>query len=146
MTYIVWMADVRILIGRKYEVMQDERRQATNDFAAWLRSRGLSVDLEIIEYEPKRRGLTPIEWTEFFIGTSVASSLIGNITTDLYNGAKRLLRRRREAKRKETGSPGRHLGFRIRGPDDKLIAEWTTKEDEDAHDAAKKSQEKSAEE
>jgi hypothetical protein len=75
------MADVRILIGRKYEVMQDERREATANFARWLRSLGLSVDLEIIEYEPGRRGLGPIEWTEFFIGTSVAGSLIGKLQT-----------------------------------------------------------------
>jgi hypothetical protein len=53
------MADVRIVIGRKYEVMQDERREATADFARWLRSLGLSVDIEVIEYEPRRRGLTP---------------------------------------------------------------------------------------
>ncbi len=120
------MADVRIVIGRKYEVMRDERRHATAEFAEWLRNSGLSVDLEIIEYEQAQYGLTPIEWTAFFIGTSVASSLISNITTDLYNGRKKLLRDRREARKAESGNPGRHLGFTITGPDGQVITKWTT--------------------
>jgi hypothetical protein len=114
-----------------YEVMQDERREATAEFARWLRSIGMSVDLEVIEYVPGRRGLGPVEWTEIFVGTTVATSLIGNITTDLYNGAKKLLRQRREAKRKATGNPGVHLGFTIRGPDNEELARWTTREDEE---------------
>jgi hypothetical protein len=123
------MADIRIVIGRKYEVMHDERRQTTTEFADGLRSSGLSVELEVIEYEPGRYGLTPVEWTAFFIGTSVASSLLNDLTTDLYNGAKKLLRSRREGKKADSGSPGRHLGFIIYGPDGKVIEKWTTQED-----------------
>jgi len=54
------MADVRIVIGRKYEVTQVERRQATAELARCLRNSGVSVDLEVIEYEPDQYGLTPL--------------------------------------------------------------------------------------
>jgi hypothetical protein len=126
------MADVRIVIGRKYEVMYEERRHATRDFAEWLRHSGLSVDLEIIEYEPGRRGLGPIEWTFISIGTGIG---VSSLATDLIKGAKRLLRDRRSAKEAETGNSGHHLGFIIHGPDNKEIAKWTTKEEgEDSGD------------
>ncbi len=121
------MTDVRILIGRKYEVMYEERRLATREFAEWLRHYGISVDLEITEYEPGRRGLGPIEWTFIFIGTGVG---VGTLLQQLYEGAQKLLRNRRAAMVK-SGHPGRHLGFVITGPDNEEIAKWTTKEDEE---------------
>ena len=82
-------ADVRIAIGRPFEVIQDERRTATEAFAEDLRATaGVSVDLEVIERQPGRYGLGPIEWTSILIGTTVATSLITNLTNDLYAKAK----------------------------------------------------------
>jgi hypothetical protein len=137
------MADVRIVIGSKYEVMQDERRRATADFADWLRNSGISVDLEIIGYEPGRRGLTPIEWTEFFIGASVGGTQIARIVATLYESGKKLLRTRRQAKKAESGAPGLHLGFKIYGPDKQELAKWTTREDEAVNPAGKPRQKSS---
>jgi hypothetical protein len=91
------MAGVRIRAGRAYEVMQDERRWATEGFTKELQQLGLNVDLEIIDYVPGRRGLGPVEWTEIFIGTTVATSIITNLTNDLYQRTKDMLRSRRKA-------------------------------------------------
>jgi hypothetical protein len=121
------MTDVRIVIGAKYEVMHEERRQATRKFAEWLGNSGIDVQLEIIEYEPGRYGLGPIEWTFITIGTGVG---VGSIATTVREGAKKLLRDRRTAKKIESGNPGWHLGFIIYGPDGKEIENWTTEEDD----------------
>jgi hypothetical protein len=120
-------ADVRIAIGKAYEVMQDERRTATEAFAEDLRATaGVTVELEITEYQPGRYGLGPIEWTSIFIGTTVATSLITNLTNDLYAKAKKLLLDRK--------AKGRHrrrdMGFVIYGPDGKELCRWDTKQDD----------------
>ncbi len=115
--------DVHIHIGRAYEVMHEERRLATAQFAEELRASGLAAEVEVTEYVPGRRGLTPVEWTFIGIGTAKAVDLV-------VDGAKALLRRRREAKRATEGSPGRDLGFIIYGPDGEKLREWTTREEE----------------
>jgi hypothetical protein len=122
-------ADVRIAIGKAYEVMQDERRTATEAFAEDLRAAaGVSVDLEVTEYQPGRYGLGPIEWTAIFIGTTVATSLITNLTNDLYAKAKKLL-----LDRKAKGAR-REMGFIIYGPDGKELYRWDTKHDDQNSD------------
>jgi hypothetical protein len=117
--------DVRIAIGRAYEEMHDERRDATTAFADEIHeSLGVTVDLEVTERQPGRVGLGPIEWTAIFIGTTVATTLITNLTNDLYEQAKRLLRQRKANGRK------RSMGFVIYGPDGKELRRWSTNEDE----------------
>lgn len=124
------VANVRIRAGHAYEVMQEERRWATEGFAKELRQLGLDVDLEIIEYVPGRRGLGPIEWTEIFVGTAVATSIITNLTNDLYQRAKDMLRSRRKANK--AAGRGRHnLGFTIYGPEGEELRKWTTKDDDE---------------
>lgn len=114
-------ADLRIAIGRAYEAMQDERREATESFAEDLRATtGLSVDVEITERQPGRYGLGPIEWTSIFIGGTVAKSLITNLTNDLYAKAKQLLLDRKA----KGGRPNK--GFVIYGPDGKELRRWDT--------------------
>lgn len=116
-------ADVRIAIGKAYEVVQDERRTATEEFAEELRSTtGVSVDLEVTERQLGRYGLGPIEWTSIFIGTTVATSLITNLTNDLYAKAKQLLLGRK------TKGQQRVMGFVIYGPDGKELCRWDTKQ------------------
>lgn len=115
-------ADIRIAIGRAYEVMQDERRTAAEAFAEDLRATaGVSVDLEVTERQPGRHGLGPIEWTGIFIGTTVATSLITNLTNDLYAKAKQMLLDRKAKGR------SRDTGFVIYGPDGKVLCRWDTK-------------------
>lgn len=115
-------ADVRISIGKLYEVMQDERRVATEAFAEDIRAtEGVSVDLEIIEREEGRVGLGPIEWTAIFIGTTVATTVITNLTNDLYAKAKQLLLDRKA----KGGRPNK--GFVIYGPDGKVLRRWDTR-------------------
>jgi hypothetical protein len=111
-------ADVRISIGKPYEVMQDERRAATEAYAEALRATGITVDLEIIEREQGVYGLGPIEWTAIFIGTTVATSLITNLTNDIYEKAKQLLLDRKA----KGGRPNK--GFVIYGPDGKELRRW----------------------
>src|SRR5947208_1333211 len=53
---------VRISVGKAYEVMQPERRWAAEGFAKELEQLGLTIDLEVIEYAPGRRELGPVEW------------------------------------------------------------------------------------
>jgi hypothetical protein len=113
--------DVRIAIGKPYEVMRDERRTATEGFAEDLRSTArVSVDLEVTERQSGRYGLGPIEWTSIFIGTTVATSLITNLTNDLYTKAKQLLL--------DQKAKGRHrrMGFVIYGPDGQELCRWDT--------------------
>lgn len=112
--------DVWISIGKPYEVMQDERRVATEAFAEALRATGITVDLEIIEREPGVCGLGPIEWTAIFIGTTVATSLITSLTNDLYEKAKQMLLERKA----KSGRPNK--GFVIYGPDGKELRRWDT--------------------
>jgi hypothetical protein len=125
-------ADVRIAIGRAYEEMPDERRTAAEAFAEDLRATaGVSVDLEVTERQPGRYGLGPIEWTGIFIGTTVATTLIQNLTNDLYAKAKKmLLDRKAKGRRRDTG-------FIIYGPDGKALRRWDTKNGD--HDSGDKS-------
>ena len=120
-------ADVRIAIGRAYEVVQDERRIATEVFTEDLRATGLSVDLEITERQPGRVGLGPVEWTAIFIGTTVATSLVTNLTNDLYAKAKQMLLDRKA----KGGRPNK--GFVIFGPDGKPLRRWDS-QNGDHHD------------
>jgi len=126
-------AEVRIAIGRAYEVMQEERRTATLGFAEDLRaSTGLNVELEITEYQPGRKGLGPVEWTAIFIGSNVAASLISNLTRDLYEKAKKLLLDRKA----KGGRPNK--GFVIYGPDGKVLRRWDTKNGDGPSDEEEK--------
>ncbi len=107
--------------------MSEDRRIATEAFAAELRRKGLSVDVDVTEYVPGRRGLGPVEWTGIFIGTTVATSIISGITDDLYQKAKDFLRYRKKHK---IGRP--NTGFTIYGPNGEELRKWTTKEDDEA--------------
>jgi hypothetical protein len=117
-------ADLRISAGKAYENMHDERRWATEGLARELRQLGLDVDLEIIERVPRRSGLGPIEWTAIFLGDAIATGIIHSVVDDVYRRAKEMLRARRRA------GKVRKLGFRIYGPKNEVLKEWTTDEDE----------------
>jgi hypothetical protein len=115
-------ADVRISIGKPYENVSDERRQATEALAEDLvAATGLSVDLEVIERVPKRYGLGPGEWTAIFIGTTVATTLITKVTDDLYEKAKQWF-----SERMAKGEGRTKKGFVIYGPDGKSLRRWDT--------------------
>ena len=115
-------SDVRISIGKAYENVSDERREATEALAKDFReAAGLSVDLEVVERVPKRYGLGPVEWTAIYIGVKVADTLIEKVTSDLYAKAKQWLSQR---KAKEQGRPNK--GFVIYGPDGKPLRQWDT--------------------
>lgn len=119
-------ADIRISAGKAYEVMHAERRWAPEGLARELRQLGLDVDLEIIEYVPKRRGLGPIEWTAIFVGEAIAQALIGSVVDDVYQRAKDMLRARRAS-----GRSRKKLGVKIYGPKGEVLKEWTTDDDEE---------------
>jgi hypothetical protein len=81
-------ANVVIRAGRAYEVMHENRRVATQEFANDLRRWGLTVEVEITEYIPGRLGLGPIEWTSIVIGSSVGKKLLDSLVDDLYEAGK----------------------------------------------------------
>lgn len=115
-------AAVRISIGKAYENVSDERREATEALAENFREvTGLSVDLEVIERVPKRVGIGPVEWTAIYIGVKVADTLIEKVTSDLYAKAKQWFTDR---KAKGEGRPNK--GFVIYGPDGKPLRRWDT--------------------
>jgi hypothetical protein len=120
------MAEISIRNGHPSEVMQDDRREATEGLADDLRRKGYEVDLQIVERIPGRYGLTQIEWPFItIVGGGVSTGLVSRITEDAYDAAKRRLRARREAK-----DGGRHLGVTILGPDGKDIKNWSTRDDD----------------
>ena len=115
-------ADIRISIGKAYENVSDERREATEGLAEDFRTfTGLSVDLEVIERVPKRVGIGPLEWTAIYIGVKVADTFIEKVTSDLYAKAKQWFSDR---KAKGDGRPNK--GFIIYGPDGKPLRQWDT--------------------
>lgn len=116
-------ADVRISIGKPYENVSDERREATEALAEVFREvTGLSVDLEVIERVPRRVGIGPVEWTAIYIGVKVADTVIEKVTSDLYEKVKKWFSAR---KAKGEGRPNK--GFVIYGPDGKPLRRWDTK-------------------
>ena len=116
-------AEVRISIGKAYENVSDERREATEALAEDFREvTGLSVDLEVVERVPKRMGIGLVEWTAIYIGVKVADTLIEKVTSDLYAKAKQWFTDR---KAKGEGRPNK--GFVIYGPDGKPLRRWDTK-------------------
>jgi hypothetical protein len=118
-------ANVVIRAGKAYEVMSDQRRVATLEFAEDLRRWGLTVETDITEYVPGRRGLGPIEWTAVVIGGSAGKRLVDNLVDDLYAAGKEFLR-----KRLRSGNSRPKLGFTIYGPDGEVLKSWTTEEDD----------------
>lgn len=131
MEHLAERANVVIRVGRAYEVMHDERRLATQEFANDLRRWGLTVGVEVTEYVPGRVGITPIEWTGIVIGTSAGKRILDNLVDDLYQATKDYLR-----KRLRKGSARRKLGFQIFGPDGNVLKSWATEEDEEEQDAS----------
>ena len=75
-----------------------------------------------------RKVFGPIEWTAIFIGTrTVATSLVTNLTNDLYAKAKQMLLDRKT----KGGRPNK--GFVIFGPDGKPLRRWDS-QNGDHHD------------
>jgi hypothetical protein len=125
------MVDIRVSIGRRYEIVHEDRLIATREYVEYLRGLGYEVELEVIEYVQGVRGLGLVEVTVIYIGLKAADAAIGSVVNDVYESAKRLVKARyRELKRENRG--GRHHGFSIRSEDDKELASWDTRQDEPA--------------
>lgn len=122
------MADIVIAAGKPYLVMSNERRAAVNELAQRIRSLGISVEVEIIEYEPGRTGISPNmpELVGIFIGTQVAASVIDRLTNALIDRAKEWAGERFQMKQK--ASPGRKPKpefFTLYGPDGEVLKTWS---------------------
>lgn len=119
-------------------VTSPEREAALNELRDLLSQGGVDVDLEITHYMPGRVGLPP-PWTPegvaIYIGSGVSAGLIGAITTDVYNRAKRWaldrFERKRKAAREAKQDEDRVKGetFTIYGPDNKILKTWTVDKD-----------------
>ena len=117
------MAEVTIRAGHPSEVMQPERRAATERLADQLRASGHSVELVMVERDPSKFGLTQVEWT---LITIVATKLFDEV----FDATRRMLLARREARKESTRSAGRHLGCILYGPDGEILGQWDTRDDE----------------
>ena len=119
-------------------VTNAERQAALCDLRELLAQGGVDVDLEITHYVPGRRGLPP-PWTPenvaIFIGSNVISGLIGAITADAYNKAKRWGLWRYDSKRKAARDAGKDEDkvkgerFTIYGPAGNVLKNWTVDKD-----------------
>jgi hypothetical protein len=126
------MAAVRIRAGHPSEVMHDERRADVQALARSVGAMGNDVELDIVERVEGRLGLTLVEWVFMFVGSSVSGAIINNVTSDLYDAAKRWARERHR-KKKATGG-GRPIGFVIYGPAGEELRSWDTREDDKGED------------
>jgi hypothetical protein len=117
------VADITIHAGHPSEVMQPDRRAATVRLAEQLRASGHSVELEIVERDPSKYGLTQVEWT---IITIAATKLFDEV----FDATKGMLLARREAKKEAVGSAGRQLGCILYGPDGEILRQWDTRDEE----------------
>lgn len=84
-------ADLRAAIGKAHEATQDERGAGTA-FVDEPRPRlGVSIDLDLAGCQHSRRGLGLIKRTAIFSARAVLTSVIANLTDDLYAEARQLL-------------------------------------------------------
>jgi hypothetical protein len=121
------MPQLRVQAGRKYLVMNDERRADLDDLALRLSAGGNDTELQIIEYEPGRRGVAfnQPEAVAIYIAGGVSGALITNMTTDIYNKTKSWAKARFE--KKVAAKPnGLHKPetFTIYGPDNQILRSW----------------------
>ncbi len=122
------MAEIVIAAGKPYLVTTDERRAAVSELARRLGSLGLDVDVEIVEYEPGRRGLGPNmpELVGIFIGTQVAASVIDRLTNAIIDRTKEWAGERFNRKRKTRPSQtAKPESFTLYGPDGEVLKTWT---------------------
>jgi hypothetical protein len=84
-------ADLRAAIGKAHEAKQDESG-AAGAFVKESRPRlGVSIDLDLAGCQRSRRGLGLIKRTAMFIARAALTSLIANLTDDVYAEARQLL-------------------------------------------------------
>jgi hypothetical protein len=111
---------IQIRLGRKCEIVSDERRQSVEEYADQLRERGYSVDLEVIEYEPGYRGISFVEAVVIYVLLKSVDGVLQAAGKDAYELAKRWARRRLEIKR-AAGQGGRPVGFTIYDGDGEVL-------------------------
>lgn len=119
-------------------VTHPERKAAIGDLRHMLGTDGVDVDVEITDYVPGCVGLPP-PWTPediaIYIGSGIGSGLIGAITTDIYNKAKRWAVALYQSKRLKAREDGRDEDrvkgerFVIYGPDGQILKTWTVDKD-----------------
>lgn len=110
--------------GRKSEVMSSERRERLAELADVLRSDGHHVKVEIIEYEPGRRGDAFAEFVSVYIAGPAAGALAVKVVNDVYDAAKQWARRQWAAK--QSPEPTETMESRpevvlLYGPDGEVI-------------------------
>jgi hypothetical protein len=110
--------------------MQPDRREDLNQLRLALGSADLSVDLEITEYMPGRRGIGLVENISIFVTGAVSSAVLSKIAEDIYSQAKKWARVRFARKRSESEhGTARPQSFTIYGPDDKVLKTWKIDKD-----------------
>lgn len=121
------MAEVTVRAGRKSEIVSPERRQRLAELADVLRFDGYDVEVEIIEYEPGRRGVAFPEFVYVYIAGPAAGALAVKVINDVYDKAKAWARRQWAAKQPpepvETHR-GRPEVVLLYGPDGEIMRRW----------------------
>lgn len=121
---------IRIRLGGKSQIVADERRRSVEEYADELRERGYSVDLEVIEYEPGRRGISFVETVVIFVLLKSVDGALQAAGKDAYELAKRWAHKRLEIKR-AAGQGGRPVGFTIYDGDGNVLYTWDTRQDDE---------------
>lgn len=111
--------------GRASEVTQPERRAALCDLRARLEAPGVSVDLQITEYAPGRRGYVWSESVAIYIAGAASGPLISSLVTDIYEQAKTWARASfRKKLGRHQGGDVRPESFTIYGPNNEVLKTW----------------------
>ena len=129
------MPQVTLKAGRASEITQPERRAALEELRGRLQSAGATVELQIAEYIPGRRGIAFIESVAIYIGGAASGALVSNLVTDFYTQAKTWAKARFHKKLNESpnGNP-RPEAFTIYGPDGEVLKTWKIDKDGEHED------------
>jgi hypothetical protein len=120
---------VTIRAGRASEIAQPDRIADLEELRGQLRFSGMTVDLEIAEYIPGRRGIAWIESVWIYIAGAASGALISNLVTDIHDQAKAWAIARFH--RKPNSRPE---AFTIYGPDGEVLKKFQVDDDGEHED------------
>jgi hypothetical protein len=126
------MPHLVVSAGKPYLVMQPERRADLERLCSRLGSRGVSVDLQVANYIPGRRGVSfnQPEAIVFYILGVASSTVISSLVGDIYKAARDWAIARFKSKvEKNPNGLHRPETFTIYGPDNEVLKTWTIDDD-----------------
>lgn len=120
------MADLVIATGKPYLVTNPERRASVNELGRQIASLGIEVEVEVVEYEPGRRGISPNmpETIGIFIGSGISGAVLDRLTNALIDRLKNWAGERYHKKKSSSTTFMKGEEFIIYGPDGEVLKTW----------------------